>query len=168
MASDHYPCHHRSAADVDADVIILFALLDDYRRLTGHMEKPSLLMAGATMRVETDALMGQAVGLIIRVAGRVLGMNLAVEEVLTERVPPLHKTWETRGQPRLLVIGAYRMGFTIWPRGDRSHLVVFIDYQLPSRGLAHGLASIFGRAYAAWCTRRMVTDATKAFAGVAA
>ena len=81
--------------------------------------------------------------------------------------PPMRKTWETRGEPRLLVIGPYRMGFTIVPRGDRSHLVVFIDYRLPPHGFAHALALLFGGAYAAWCTRRMTTDAVAAITGVA-
>lgn len=168
MANHRYPLHHGSEVDVDTDAHSLFAHLDDHRRLASHMEKPSLMMAGATMRVETDALSGQAIGSLIRVTGRVLGVSLTVEEVITERVPPLHKTWETRGEPRLLVIGAYRMGFTISPQGHRSHLAVFIDYQLPLRGFAHGLALLFGRTYAAWCTRRMATDAVTVFAGVAA
>ena len=159
MAGDRYSLHHRSEVDIGTDAHSLFALLDDHRRLAGHMEKPSLMMAGATMRVETDALKGQAVGSVIRVTGRVLGVNLAVEEVVTDRVPPLRKTWETRGEPRLLVIGSYRMGFTISPEGDHSRLVVFIDYKLPPRGFAYGLGLIFGRAYAAWCTRRMASDA---------
>ncbi len=165
MAGDRYPLHHRSEADVRTDAQSLFALLDDHRRLAGHMEKPSLMMAGATMRVETDALQGQAVGSLIRVIGRVLGVNLMVEEVVTERVPPFRKTWESRGEPRLLVIGSYRMGFTISPEGDRSRMVVFIDYQLPPRGFAHWLALLFGQTYAAWCTRRMATDAVAAFVG---
>jgi hypothetical protein len=168
MAGDRYPLHHRSEVDVDTDAHSLFAHLDDHRRLAGNMEKPSLMMAGATMRVETAALQGQAVGSVIRVIGRVLGVNLAVEEVVTERVPPLRKTWETRGEPRLLVIGSYRMGFTISPEGNRSRLVVFIDYQLPPRGFAHWLALLFGRTYAAWCTRRMATDAVAAIAGIVA
>ena len=168
MVGDRYPLHHRSEIDVNADAQSLFAHLDDHRRLAGHMEKPSLMMAGATMRVETDALQGQAVGSVIRVIGRVLGMTLMVEEVVAERVPPLRKTWETRGEPRLLVIGSYRMGFTISPEKDRSRLVVFIDYQLPPRGFAHLLALLFGRAYAAWCTRRMANDAVATIGGVAA
>ena len=168
MAGDRYPLHHRSEVDVGTDAHNLFSLLDDHRRLSAHMEKRSLMMAGATMRVETDALKGQAVGSLIRVTGRVFGVNLMVEEVVTERVPPLRKTWETRGEPRLLVIGSYRMGFNISAQGDRSRLVVFIDYQLPPRGFAHWLGLLFGRAYAAWCTRRMATDAVAAFVGIAA
>ena len=109
MASDRYPLHHRSEVDVAADVQRVFAHLDDHRRLASHMEKPSLMMAGATLRVETDELKGQAVGSV------------------------------TRGEPRLLVIGACRMGFTIAAQGDRSRLLVFIDYQLPARGSRVGL-----------------------------
>jgi len=168
MDDNRYPHHHRSEVHVDAEAHDLFALLDDHRRLAAHMEKPSLMMAGATMRVETDALRGQAVGSVIRVFGRVLGMDLMVEEVVTERVPPFRKIWETRGEPRLLVIGSYRMGFIISPQADRSRLVVFIDYQLPPRGLAHWLSLLFSRAYAAWCTRRMATDAVATIAGIAA
>lgn len=166
--SNSYPRHHRSEVDVRAEAQVLFAHLDDHRRLAGHMEKPSLMMAGATMRVETDALKGQAVGSVIRITGRVLGVTLAVDEVVIERVLPLRKTWETRGEPQLLVIGSYRMGFTIAARGNHSRLVVFIDYDLPPSGFAHGLALVFGPAYAAWCTRRMANDAVAAFGSPAA
>ena len=124
--------------------------------------------AGATMRVETDGQKGQAVGSVIRITGRVLGVKLAVDEVVSERVPPLRKTWETRGEPRLPVIGSYRMGFTIAALGNRSRLVVFIDYQLPPSGLSHGLGLLFGRTYAAWCARQMTTDAMAAIGGKAA
>lgn len=165
--NDHrHPFHHRSQVDVDATAESLFAHLDDHRRLVSHMEKPSLMMAGATMRVETDELQGQAVGSVIRVSGRVLGMVLSVEEVVTERIAPWSKTWETRGEPRLLVIGAYRMGFTITPRERASRLVVSIDYELPQRGLGRVLGRLFGSAYAAWCTRRMTEDAAPVIAGM--
>lgn len=166
--SNSYPRHHRGEVNVHAEAQALFALLDDHRRLAGHMEKPSLMMAGATMQVETDALKGQAVGSVIRITGRVLGLSLAVDEVVTERVSPFRKTWETRGEPRLLVIGSYCMGFAITPQRDCSRLMVFIDYQLPLRGVSRALALIFGRTYAAWCTRRMTIDAAAAFEGPSA
>ena len=160
--SDDYPLHHQSEVVIDIDAASLFAHLDDHRRLSSHMEKPSLMMAGAVMHVETDTLEGQAVNSVIRITGRVLGVRLAVEEVVTEHTPPSRKTWETRGDPRLLVIGAYRMGFTISPHAGRSRLVVFIDYQLPPRGLAHVLGRLFGGAYAGWCIWRMTSDAQAA------
>ena len=167
MTGDRYSLHHVSEVDIDADANTLFAFLDDHRRLAGHMEKSSWMMAGATMRVEMDALKGQSVGSLIRIAGRVLGVNLVVEEVVTEREPPTRKTWETRGEPRLLVIGSYRMGFTISPQGSRSRLIVFIYYELPSGDIFRVLAQLLGRSYASWCTRRMVKDAAAAFSRVA-
>ncbi len=65
-ASNDYPLHHQSQVDIDIDAASLFAHLDDHRRLIGHMEKPSLMMAGAVMQVDTDVLRGQAVGSVIQ------------------------------------------------------------------------------------------------------
>ena len=168
MVNGPYPRHHRSEVDVAASAHSLFALLDDHSRLASHMEKSSLMTAGSTMKVETDALHGQAVGSVIRVTGRVHGMNLADEEVVNERQPPFHKTWETRSEPRLLVIGPYRMGFTIGPSGIHSRLEASIDYRLPPHGFSRWLGHLFAWSYAAWCTRRMADDAMAAFGGGAA
>ena len=44
--------------------------------------------------------------------GRILGLKLSLDEVVTERDPPARKVWETVGVPRLLVIGPYRMGLS--------------------------------------------------------
>ena len=158
-----YPWHEHHDVIVAADPARLFAHLDDPHRLAGHMEKPSLMMAGATMQVTLDALEGRAVGAVIHMAGRVLGIVLALDEVITEREPPSRKVWQTLGEPRLLVIGAYRMGFTIVTHERGSRLQVFIDYRRPARGLARVLGRLFGRAYAAWCTQKMANDAAATF-----
>jgi len=163
MLSDSYPLHHRSELQLAVEPQRLFAHLDDHRRLAAHMEKPSLMTAGGSMRIELDDGHGQAVGSVIRITGRVLGLRLSVDEAVTLREPPTRKTWETRGEPRLLVIGAYRMGFTITPVAEGSRLVVFIDYRLPPTGVARWLGLALGRPYAAWCTRRMTNDAKAAF-----
>ena len=128
--------HHRSEVVLPVEPERLFTHLDDHRRLSSHMEKPSLMTAGASMRIDTDAGHGQSVGSVIRMSGRVLGVRLGLEEVVTEHAPPQRKVWETVGEPTLLVIGAYRMGFSIEPFTGGSRLVVFIDYARPGRGLA--------------------------------
>lgn len=163
MVLDPLPLHHRSEALLAIGAERLFAYLDDHRRLAGHMEKPSLMTAGASMRIDTDERRGQAVGSVIRLTGRVLGLRLSVEEAVTRRDPPREKVWETVGEPRLLIIGAYRMGFTIAPVGSGTRLVVFIDYRLPARGIGRVLGWLLGGSYAAWCTRKMASDAGEAF-----
>lgn len=116
------------------------------------------------MKTFLDERRGQRVGSHIRVSGRILGLELSLDEVVTEREPPTRKIWETVGSPRLLVIGPYRMGFEVTPRGSCSLLRVFIDYGLPARWPERLLGRAFGGTYAHWCTQSMVNDAVGHFA----
>jgi len=126
------------------------------------MEKPSAMMLGGSMHYAFDMAGGRAVGSVIKMNGNVLGIGLGVEEVVTERTPS-RKVWETRGEPHLLVIGAYRMGFDVAPADAGSRLRVFIDFNLPGRGVARLLGALFGTAYARWCVARMSGDAARHF-----
>ena len=137
-----------------------FAYLDDFAALSAHMQARSAMMLGSSMRIVTDALGGRAIGSRVRMEGRVLGLRLHLEEVITERVPPSKKAWETV-DTKLLVIGRYRLGFELLPRGARSLLRVFIDYELPARWPARWL----GRLYARWCAWRMAHDTARHFGG---
>ena len=157
------PWRHTSEGVVPASVDRVFAHLDDQVRLASHMERPSWGLGGGQMHVEFDAARGRAVGARIAMTGRAFGIELALEEVVTERQPPVHKAWETRGTPRLLVIGAYRMEFDLEPMAGGSKLRVAIDYALPDSGFGRVLGRLFAPAYARWCTKRMVDDAVGYF-----
>ena len=122
------------------------------------MTKPSWILAGSRMTIELDASEGRAVGAIIRLRGRVLGIPLSVKEIVTERRPPLRKVWATTGRPQLLVIGQYRMGYEITPKAQSLQLRVFIDYALPDGPISYWLGRLFGNFYARWCTQRMAND----------
>lgn len=158
--------HEEYTGAVAAGAAELFAHLDDQSRLSAHMSKRSWMMGGGRMEVRLDAQEGKAVGSRITLDGRVFGIPLFLDEVVTEREPPWHKRWRTVGEPRLLVIGQYTMGFDITETaGTRAttNLRVLIDYELPRRGMPKLLGQLFGRMYARWCTRRMVHDAQRAF-----
>ena len=150
-------------AEVRAPPHKLFDHLDDQARLGTHMEKPSMMMMGGRMTYEFDAAKGRAVGSVIKMGGSFLGMMLFVEEVVTERDPPRRKVWETRGRPRLAIIGAYRMGFEITPAGERSMLRVFIEYDRPPSPIGRVLGAAFAPFYARWCVDRMAGDAKRYF-----
>lgn len=156
----HYECRREIAAPAEA----LFAHLDDHNRLSGHMRQSSWMMAGSRMEIELDAGQGKAVGSHIALKGRVVGLPLSVEEIVTERSPPSSKTWQTVGTPRLLIIGHYRMGFDITPRGPASQLRVFIDYADPEGFITRLLGRMLGGVYSRWCTSQMADDAVNAFA----
>jgi hypothetical protein len=152
---------------VSARVADVFAHLDDQTRLSAHMTKRSWTMGWGKMDVRLDAGRGKAVGSHIVLDGRVFGIHLYLDEVVTEREPPYRKRWRTVGDPRLLVMGQYEMGFDLTEASDGARLRVLIDYELPKTGLAKVLGRLFGRMYAKWCTRQMVTDAAIVFAGTA-
>ena len=151
--------HREATADIAASSQAVFAFLDDPKRLAAHMEKPSLMMAGAIMKIETDNRRGQAVRSQIRLNGRVLGIPLSVEETVIEYDPPLRKTWETCSEPKLLVMGRYRMGFELTEQVGKTLLRVWIDYDFPSGVWARWLGKMVGNVYADWCVTRMVKDA---------
>jgi hypothetical protein len=148
---------------VDASAEALFDYLDDQERLGSHMQKPSMMMMGGRMSYEFDEARGRAVGSAIRMGGSVLGIRLSVDEVVVEHEPPVRKAWETIGQPRILVIGEYLMGFEISPSGTRCCLRVFIEYDRPSSFPGRILAWVFAPVYARWCVNRMAKDGRKRF-----
>ena len=157
------PFHFESDVELNASADAVFSLLDDHNRLSAHMTEPSWIMAGSRLTIELDAADGRAVGALIRLRGRVLGIPLFVEEIVTERHPPLRKVWATIGKPQLLVIGPYRMGYEITPNAQSLQLRVFIDYALPDGSISHRLGYLFGNIYARWCTQRMTNDAATHF-----
>lgn len=167
MTSRHLPAAlpHRaeSNAAVSASPNQVFALIDDHNRLASHMSQSSWQMGGGSMKTILDESSGQKVGSHVRMSGRVFGIKLSLDEVVTERDPPTRKVWETVGTPRLLVIGSYRMGFELTPGATGSQLRVFIEYALPIPWVEHWLGRLFGGYYARWCTRRMVDDAVQYF-----
>ncbi len=152
-----------SIVEVAAPAEALFDCLDDQARLGAHMEKPSAMMVGGRMTYQFDQAQGRAVGAVIRMDGNILWLKLFVEEVVVEHNRPVRKTWETRGRPNLLVIGAYRMGFEIEPAGSRQRLRVYINYDHPASRVGRVLAWLFAGAYARWCVTRMTDEALRRF-----
>jgi hypothetical protein len=163
MADRSYHRHFATTVDVGVSPTLLFAELDDHEKLSAHMMRSSPMMAGSTMRFDFDDKHGREIGSEIRMSGTMMGIGLDVREVVRKRDPPWRKSWETIGDPHLLVIGHYRMGFSIEPVGAGSSLTVFIDYDDPAGAWAP-LGWLLGPIYARWCTVSMAEGAKAAFA----
>ena len=155
--------HHHKQAIIPAPQAEVFAYLDDQTRLAAHMEKRSMMMLGGRMSYEFDAGQGRAVGSVIRMGGHFMGLSLVVVEVVTERTPPAHKTWETRGPQRLLIIDSYVMGFETCRATEGTSARVYIDYRLPATLPGRWLGLLFAGVYARWCVSRMLDDAGRHF-----
>ncbi len=83
--------HMETSARIAAEPHEVFARLDDQTRLAEHMSKPSLMMGGGKMTYEFDEQKGQSVGSQIRMGGSAFGLQVSLDEVVTERIPPRRK-----------------------------------------------------------------------------
>lgn len=158
--------HRQASVQVAAAPEQVFAHLDDQTRLAAHMARPSMMMGGGRMTYAFDERRGQAVGSHIRMGGRAFGLELFVDEVVTEHIPPRRKVWRTVGRPRLIIIGDYEMGFEATPVLHGAALRVWIDYELAPAGLGRWALAL-ADAYARWCVERMAGDARRTFGAVA-
>ena len=157
------PDHFETQVEVDAPPAEVFEFLDDHRRLSAHMTEPSWMMVGSHMTIHMDEKQGRALGSRITLSGRILGLSLEVEEVVTKYDPPCSKAWKTVGSPRLLVIGPYNMGFVLSSQQGGSLLCAFIDYSPPGEGASRLLGRLFGKVIRPMVYQRMARDATMHF-----
>ena len=163
MTSKSYVRTADAVVHIAASPELIFAHLDDQTHLGGHMEKPSMMMMGGYMTYAFDQTGGRAAGSVIKMGGHFLGLDLSVEEVVTVHAPPRMKVWETQGQPHLLIIGAYRMGFELTPSDAGSRLRVFIEYDPLTTFAGRILSFLFAPIYARWCVGQMARDAERHF-----
>ena len=158
-----YSEHAEYTSVISASAEQVFNWLDDQTRLSQHMSKRSWKMGWGKMDTVLDERRGRAVGSHIVLSGRVFGIRLYLDEVVMEHQSPYRKSWETVGEPRLLVIGPYRMGFELLSAGTDARLRVVIDYQLPTTGVPQWLGRLFGSSYAKWCVEQMGRDVQRSF-----
>jgi hypothetical protein len=142
---------------------LVFDYLDDFTHLGAHMARANWMMAGSRVAYEFDAGKGRAIGGLVRLTGSILGIPIRIEERVTDRDRPFGKAWHTVGRPRMLVMDAYRMGFSVVAVSGGSRLKVYIDYVEPRRGIGRVLGAVFAGTYARWCVRSMVKSAVAQF-----
>ena len=155
--------HYEDAADLLAEPSDVFAYIDDHVQFSSHMNESSWMMGGGQMSTRVDDGKGRVVGSHIFMNGRVLGLRLELDEIVTVHEPPRAKAWQTVGQPMLLVIGQYRMGVNIEPTSNGSHFTVFIDYAFPGGIWTYWLGRLFGGMYARWCVKQMLNGVVRHF-----
>lgn len=155
--------HYEESKHVSAAPEELFSYVDDHTKFSSHMSESSWMMGGGSMQTTVDEGRGQKVGSHIQLKGKVFGITLFLDEVVTEHTPPHRKAWKTVGTPRLLIIGHYHMGLEITPEKEGSRLTVFIDYELPESPSTRWLGYMFSGIYATWCVRQMLNGAQHYF-----
>ena len=83
-----FPHHAESHGQIHVPAGRVFEHLDDHSRLSAHMTRRSWRMGWSRMKLSLDAQAGRAAGSRMRLEGRVLGVQLSLDEVVTEHTPP--------------------------------------------------------------------------------
>lgn len=148
--------HFEKSLFVSESPDAVFVYADNHANFSSHMNKSSWMMGGSKMETQLDKGEGQKIGSHIKMSGRVFGINLFLDEVITIHDPPRHKEWQTVGDIKLLVVDHYTLGFEIKPEQTGSRFNVYINYNLPKSWKAHILGVLFGGMYAKWCVGQMV------------
>jgi polyketide cyclase/dehydrase/lipid transport protein len=163
MEIETFASHYEAQATVNAPADLLFDYLDDFEQVGAHMTRSSWMMAGSKMRYEFDDGKGRRLGARVRLLGSFLGLNLEIDERVIDRVPAHSKAWQTVGNPRMLILAKYRMGFSLRSLPDGCRLTAFIDYALPERGIGRLVGALAGGVYARWCVRNVLQQALAHF-----
>ena len=160
---ESYSKYYEENILIKAEAGSIFAFADNPKNFSSHMNKSSWMMGGGKMETKTDEGKGQKIDSHIRMGGSVFGINLFLDEVITEHKPPYRKVWNTVGKINLLVIDHYTLGFKIEPEKNNSKLTVFIEYNLPQSAKTHWLGVLFGDMYAKWCVGQMIQGVKEHF-----
>ncbi len=155
--------HYEDSVVLKTTADSVFAYADNFNNFSSHMNKSSWMIGGGMMETKTDEEKGQKVGSHIKMRGKVFGITLFLDEVVTQYEPPLRKAWQTVGDLSLLVIGNYELGFEINPENNNSKFKVYINYELPRSLRTRWLGFLFGGIYAKWCVKQMISGTKEHF-----
>jgi hypothetical protein len=84
-----FPHHIQRSVVLRERAYPVFEHLDDFERLGAYMMRSSRMMAGSRLRYEFDSKQGRALNGLVKLRGSFLGIALAIDEEIIERVPPL-------------------------------------------------------------------------------
>lgn len=156
MENKKYTNHFFEEITVFSSPERVFAYADNHLNLSSHMNKSSWMLGGGKMQTVLDKDIGQKIGSHIRMHGNVFGLNIFLDEIVTEYNPPFKKVWKTVGDLNLLVIDHYQLGFELKSEKSVTLFKVFINYNLPNKSITKWLGILLGNWYAKWCVQQMI------------
>ena len=139
----------------------VFDFIDNPNNLAMHMEIPSPLMGGGSVKTIIGAGEAKTIGSHIRMSGKAFGIPIFLDEAITRREPPRIKSWKTTGDINLVVIGHYEMTVKTEDFQGKSKVTGSINWQLPDRN--KWLGYMFGGLYARWCIGMMLKSVRERF-----
>jgi len=137
----------------------VFQCLDDLGVTGMHMTKSSMPMMGGNLNLEFITSHQTGLGSRYRWTGNVMWMKMDFTVEVTKWTQGKEKTWETIGEPEVIIYSWYRMNLFVnaIPGGTEAQLS--ISYKNPHRLFHKILSFLFADWYCRWCLKQMLGDA---------
>lgn len=140
----------------------VFTQMDDLSKTGMHMRESSMMMMGSKLNLEQLSPNASGVGAKYRWYGKMMGMTIDFNEMVTKWEPPILKEWETIGDAQIIIMRWYRMWFEIAPFEDGTNAKLSISYLPPKSWYYRVLSFLFAPWYCNWCLNNMLNDTKKA------
>lgn len=145
----------------DASPEEVFDCLDDLGVTGMHMTESSMPMMGGKMTLEFLTNHKTGLNTKYKWTGRVLFSTLDFTVLVTKWIKGKEKTWETIGNPRMIIYSWFRMHLSVDRTNNGSTAYLSISYEKP-KGLFNKIICFFlGDWYSKWCLRNMMDDTEK-------
>ena len=120
------------------------------------MSENSMMMMGSKLTLEHLSGPERGVGAIFRWLGKIMGMEIDITERITTWIENREKVWETIGQPKIILLGWYRMILKTSAVKEGTLTSLQIDFTPPSGFFYKILYFLFSGWYCNWCLNNML------------
>lgn len=153
--------HLSSQTIVQASPTEVFGCLDDMHEIGKHMTESSMPLMGSKLKFEILSPNVTDIGATYRYYGKIMGLPLDITEVVRSYKMNEEKYWETIGEPKIIIMSHYVLGFQLQPTAGGTQATFVIDYEIPQHGLSKILGLLLSNWYAHWCLRMMLDRVKK-------
>jgi hypothetical protein len=139
----------------------VFSHMDDLSKTGMHMKENSMMMMGSKLSFERLEGPLQGIGTTYRWHGKIMGLPVDITETVTKWTENQEKVWETTGDPKIILLGWYRMILKLMPVKEGTLVSLQIDYTQPNGVFYNFLYFFLSRWYCHWCLNNMLNDSKK-------
>lgn len=143
----------------------VFQSLDDLGVTGMHMTESSMPMMGGKLNLEFITPHHTGLGSKYRWTGNVMWMDMDFTVEVTKWISGKEKTWETIGDPKVIIYSWYRMHLKISEDGNSTKAELSISYEKPKGWFNKVICFLLGDWYCRWCLKHMLGDCKKSVEG---
>lgn len=133
----------------------VFQCLDDLGVIGMHMTKSSM---GGRLNLEFITSHKTGLGSKYGWTGNVMSMVMDFTVEVTKWIQGKEKTWETIGDPKVIIYSWYRMHLMVSEASNNTQAELSISYEKPKGWFNKLICFLLGDWYCRWCLKHMLGD----------